>query len=46
MCAAVCEGRRLKYPNLDLEAMASVSVMYFSLSLSILLIILKIEYHL
>lgn len=44
--AAVWEGRRLKYPNRDFEAMPSASAMYFSLSLSVLFIFPKIEYHL
>jgi hypothetical protein len=30
--AAVWEGRRLKYPNLDLEAIISASATYFYLS--------------
>lgn len=41
VCAAVCEGRTLKYPKRDLEAIVSVSSMYFSLILSKLFIFLK-----
>jgi hypothetical protein len=43
--AAVCEGRILKYPNLVLEAIAYVSVLYFSCSESVLFILLKFEYN-